>query len=66
MEVRFASDLGGRWCPGSNSRPAWRVDLITVSAERKRQEPSMSIFVGTRVTDAPGSLHNLAGRSSHA
>jgi hypothetical protein len=26
---------------GSDPRPAWRIDLTTVSAERKRQEPCM-------------------------
>jgi hypothetical protein len=66
MCVRFASDLGGRWFSGSNSRPAWRVDLTAVSAERKRQEPSMSISVAIRVTDASGSPQTLAGRRTHA
>jgi hypothetical protein len=66
MVVRFASDLGGRWFSGSNSRPAWRVDLTAVSAERKRQEPTMSILAAIRVTDASVTPQTLAGRRSHA
>jgi len=66
MDVRFASNLGGQRFSGSNSRPAWRADLTAVSAGRKRQEPSMSIAVAIRVTDASGSLHTRVGRRSHA
>ena len=66
MDARFASDLGGRWFSGSNSRPTGRVALSAVSAERKFQEPSMSISVAIRVTRAPGSSQTLAGRRIYA
>jgi hypothetical protein len=41
------------------------VDLTAVSAERKRQEPSMAIFVAIRATAVSGS-QTLAGRRIHA
>jgi hypothetical protein len=66
MGVRFALALGGRCFSGSSSRPAWRVDLTGVSAERERQEPSMSISVAIRVTDVSGSPQTRVGRRSHA
>jgi predicted Fe-S protein YdhL (DUF1289 family) len=56
----FASEPGEAISSGSNSRPAWCVDPIAVSAERKRQEPIMTISAPNRVTNGAGS-QTLAG-----
>jgi len=45
-------------------RGVWTVSRSSV--ERKRQEPSMSIFVAVRVTDATGWSQTRVGRRSHA
>jgi hypothetical protein len=46
LRLRAARDDSFR----SNFRPAWRVGLTAVSAERRRQEPSMSTSARNRAT----------------
>jgi Domain of Unknown Function (DUF1206) len=43
--------------PGFDPRPAWRVDLTVVSAERKRQEPYMPTSAPNRPANRAGSQH---------
>ncbi|MEA2383809.1 MAG: hypothetical protein QOH72_3780 [Solirubrobacteraceae bacterium] len=59
----FASESGEAIFPGFDPRPAWRIDLTVVSAERKRQEPCMPTSAPNRPTNRAAPQHKKPMRS---